>query len=229
MALTESQKRHFAWEFLRLNPEYQAFWSDLSLAKQEAARKHQRMNVRTRLRGHSINSQKIVREFNVRALERWCLTKIYDWQEPLTSTQLEKLFAPIRPVTEFYSAPWVGDPRLYLSIDPHGSLDEIKQQVLARLKKQKETLQLPMKERKKPRAIDLEYYLGILKCYRDHLSGAHAENRALPNYGYTKGWSKLEKALQAKGFTDADQELLSHGTLVAALNLRSDSPFCFLG
>ncbi len=229
MALTLSQKRYYAWEFLRRNPEYQSFWNDLSVAKQEASRKHQRMNSRTRLRGQSINSQKIVREFNIRALERWCLTKIYDWQEHLTSAQLEKLFAPIRPVTEFYSAPWVGDPRLYLAIDPHGSLEEIKQQVLARLKKQKVTLQLPLKERKKPRAIDLEYYLGILKCYRDHLSGPHAENRALLNYGYTKGWSKLEKALQAKGFTDADQELLSHGTLVAALNLRSGSPFCFLG
>ncbi len=226
MALSDSQKKHYAWEFLKRSPEYREFWESHSAAL--AAVKPKSKFQYRRTREVLLAKKKVLLEDGQRAMGRWCLSKIVDPNEPLAKTALDRLLSKVVPVTPFFDAPWPGDLRLYLAIDPFGSLETIDQMVHAELKKHKARSKVPQRERKKPRQADLEYYLTILDCYRDHLSGSHAENRQLPNYGYTKGWTKLAEALNAD-FENADEAQLSDGTLVTALRLRDNSPFCFLG
>lgn len=95
MALTESQKRHFAWEFLKRNPEYLEFWashkSELEAIKPKSKWQYRRT-------GEILLAKKqVIREDTQQATHRWCLTKVVDPGAPLKSAELEKLFRNVVP------------------------------------------------------------------------------------------------------------------------------------
>ncbi len=88
MALTESQKRHFAWEFLKRSPEYLEFWdshkSELGAIKPKSKWQYRRT------REILLARKQVIREDTQRAMQRWCLTKVVDPDAPLNATELER-------------------------------------------------------------------------------------------------------------------------------------------
>ncbi len=107
MALRDSQKKHYAWEFLRRSPEYRGFWEShrAALAAVKPKSKFQHRRTREVL----LAKKKILVEDTRRAMGRWCINKIADPDGPLP----KHLFSRVLPVTPFFDAPWVGDSRLY--------------------------------------------------------------------------------------------------------------------